>query len=221
MGGLVADAGEGWRFEFAMALDAGFEGEVEDAAREEGAFDGVGGFAGGEEFFDALDEATEVMMGAAILEIHENGDGLGSANDVDGDGEIFDGTGEEEGGAEEAVVVFDDKDRGGFDESFQIAGLASLAVGEGLIEEALGPGVGFEELPAGLAFEALDGFDAGFAAGAAFGHSLEGFEDVEAVDVESAVGDGDGVALFFAPRGVDGGLAIGDRNGGAGEHGEF
>jgi len=218
---LVADAGERGRFEFAMALDAGFEGEIEDAAREEGTLDGVRRFAGDEEFLDFLDEAAKVVMRAAVLEVHEGRDGLGAADDVDGDGEIFDGSGEEEGGAEEAVVVFDDEDGGGLDEGFQVAGFAGFTVGEGLIEEALGPGVRGEELPTGFAFEALDAFDTGFAAGAAFGHGLEGFEDVEAVDIESAVGYGDGVALPLAPGSVDGGLAVGYRGGRAGEHGEL
>jgi len=86
---LIADPGEFGRVELLVALNAGLQREVEDAAGEHGSLHRIRRLACFEHHLDILDETAEVMMGPPLLEVHQHGDGRGLAFDFDGDGEIL------------------------------------------------------------------------------------------------------------------------------------
>src|SRR2546422_6629436 len=89
VGGLVADLGEFNRVELLVAMNAGLKCEVEDAAGQHGPLHRIRRLAAFEHYLDILDETAEVVMGPALLEIHQCGDRFGLAFDVDCDGEIL------------------------------------------------------------------------------------------------------------------------------------
>src|SRR5689334_24908508 len=83
---------------------------------------------------------------------------------------------------------------------------------ERLFEQAPYPAVALDKVPAVLHFETLHGPDARFSALPSVNYALKGLEHMEAIDVESAIGEGDGVLLGHAEWRVDGRHTVGDWN---------
>ncbi len=75
-----------------------------------------------------------------------------------------------------------------------------VAAGESADEKFFGPVALVAGLPDGVTFDELDGFDAGFAAFAAFEHALHGFESVVVHGVGAAAADHEGVGDFAVER---------------------
>lgn len=107
VGSLITDAGEFGRVQLLVSLDAGLEREVEDAAGEHGPLHRIGRPAGFEHAFDVLDQASEVMMGPALLKVHQQRYGLGAALHVHRHGEILDQARHQERRAAKTVVVLE------------------------------------------------------------------------------------------------------------------
>jgi len=117
--------------------------------------------------------------------------------------------------------LYSSTNTGFFHEIPRRTGLARLAMRERLFEQALYPGVALDEVPAFLLFETLHGADARFPALASVDQALQSLEHMEAVDIESAIGDGDGVLLGGAKWRVDGRHAVGDGHRRARQHGKL
>jgi len=86
------------------------EGGVEEAAGEESAFGGPGGFAGVNHLFGPFEQVSEVHEGATVLE-PEAGGLVRAVGVFPGDGEIFDARIRHEDAGPQAVEVVDDEER--------------------------------------------------------------------------------------------------------------
>ena len=193
-----------------MSADATFQGRVKDASRQEGSLHGIGGLTRAEELLDPEHQRVEEPRSGRGRQVREGGDDpRASAADRRGEGRIIDVPVQDQGRGAEAVGVFDDEgDRVpqlGLADSAEgraviarvlldVAGVSGLTPPDRAPQKVPRPDSLVAGLPDGVAFQTGHRLDPlGLALEVApFGHALERFERVEAVDLDVASGRHDG-----------------------------